>query len=255
MNSQPQYAASTAAAPYSSSDVAASARLLAAAGYTRFASGPYEDVSGRPLQLKMAVETGDPWTAELATLIAAQLDAAGIEVVVVPVDGAKGMSDAARANSYDMALVSRTASTFLTSTLAWYSAQLGLPGTDGSEDWSNFMDPTVDQLFRQASVELNPVKGATYYGQIDDELWNEMVALPLFQEPAFLAHGVQIGDRAVQPVEHRIALERQRLDRPEAEAGQIGGKLACAADQARWACATMPNARWTHSAPLVGVAE
>ena len=199
VNSQPQYAASTAAAPYSSSDVAASARLLAAAGYTRFASGPYEDVSGRPLQLKMAVETGDPWTAELATLIAAQLDAAGIEVVVVPVDGAKGMSDAARANSYDMALVSRTASTFLTSTLAWYSAQLGLPGTDGSEDWSNFMDPTVDQLFRQASVELNPVKGATYYGQIDDELWNEMVALPLFQEPAFLAHGVQIGTVQYNP--------------------------------------------------------
>lgn len=193
VNTQPQYAASTAAGPYASVDTAQSARLLATAGYTRFVFGSYEDVSGRPLQLRMAVEAGDPWIAGVATLIAAQLDAAGIEVVVVPVDGAKGMSDAARADSYDMALVSRTASTFLTSTMAWYSTQLGLPGSGGSEDWSNFSDPTVDQLFRQASIELNPVKGAAYYGQIDDELWNEMVALPLFQEPAFLAHGVQIG--------------------------------------------------------------
>jgi peptide/nickel transport system substrate-binding protein len=141
----------------------------------------------------MAVETGDPWIVGVAGLISAQLESAGIEVDTVPVDGSKGMADAARANSYDMALVSRTPSTFLTGTMAWYSAQLGVPGTGGSQDWSNFMDSAVDQLFRQASAELNPVKGATYYGQVDAMLWNEMIALPLFQEPAFLAHGVQIG--------------------------------------------------------------
>ncbi len=199
VNTQPQYSASAVAGTYATVDPAASARLLATAGYTRFVFGPYEDVTGRPLQLKMAVEEGDPWIAGVAQLIAAQLDAAGIDVVIVPVDGAKGMSDAARAGSYDMALVSRTASTFLTSTMAWFSTQLGLPGSGGSEDWSNFSDPAVDQLFRQASVELNPVKGATYYGQIDDELWNEMVALPLFQEPALLAHGVQIGTVQYNP--------------------------------------------------------
>ena len=193
VNTQPQYAASTAAAPYATMDAAASSKLLSTAGYTRFVTGPYEDISGKPLTVRMAVESGDPWITGVANLVAGQLESVGIEVVTVPVDGAKGMADAARANSYDMALVSRTASTFLTGTMAWYSAQLGVPGQGGSQDWSNFSDPTVDQLFRQASMELNPVNGATYYGQVDAALWNQMIALPLFQEPAFLAHGVQIG--------------------------------------------------------------
>jgi peptide/nickel transport system substrate-binding protein len=103
------------------------------------------------------------------------------------------MDEAARSNSYDVALVSRTASAFLTSTMAWYSDQLGEPGSGGSQNWSNYSDPTLDQLFRQASQELNPDNGATYYAQIDAQLWNQMIALPLFQEPAFLANGVQLG--------------------------------------------------------------
>jgi peptide/nickel transport system substrate-binding protein len=131
--------------------------------------------------------------ADVAGLVEDQLVAAGFQVVTVPVEGPAGMDEAARSNSYDVALVSRTASTFLTGTVAWYSDQLGEPGSGGSENWSNYDDPTLDQLFRQASRELNPVNGATYYAQIDAQLWNQMVALPLFQEPAFLAHGVQLG--------------------------------------------------------------
>ena len=193
VNSQPQYAAAKASAPYASADPGAAATLMSSAGYTRLVFGPYEDIAGKPLVLRMAVEAGDPWMAGVAALVADQLEAAGFQVVTVRVAGAAGMDDAARSNSYDLALVSRTASTFLTSTMAWYSDQLGEPGSGGSEDWSNYIDPTLDQLFRQASQELNPVNGATYYAQIDAQLWNQMIALPLFQEPAFLAHGVQLG--------------------------------------------------------------
>ncbi len=138
----------------------------------------------------------------------------------MPVAGAVGMDAAARANSYDLALVSRTASPFLTGTMAWYSDQLGAPGSGGSHDWSNFSDPTLDQLFRQGSQELNPVNGATYYAQIDSELWNQMIALPLFQEPALLAQGVHLDD-PVQLVEHGLALECVQLDGSDTKAGQI----------------------------------
>lgn len=193
VNSQPQYATAKASAPYARPDLGAAATLMSSAGYTRLVFGPYEDIAGKPIVLRMAVEVGDPWIAGVAALVASQLEAAGFQVVTVPVAGAAGMNDAARSNSYDLALVSRTASTFLTSTMAWYSDQLGEPGSGGSEDWSNYDDATVDQLFRQASQELNPVNGATYYAQIDAQLWNQMIALPLFQEPAFLAHGVQLG--------------------------------------------------------------
>jgi peptide/nickel transport system substrate-binding protein len=193
VNSQPQYATAKASAPYASVDPGATASLMSSAGYTRLVFGSYEDIAGKPMVLRMAVEGGDPWMAGVAELVADQLEAAGFQVITVPVEGAAGMDEAARSNSYDVALVSRTASAFLTSTMAWYSDQLGEPGSGGSQNWSNYSDPTLDQLFRQASQELNPDNGATYYAQIDAQLWNQMIALPLFQEPAFLANGVQLG--------------------------------------------------------------
>jgi ABC-type transport system substrate-binding protein len=146
----------------------------------------------------MAVEMGDPWIAEVGTVISSQLAKVGITVVTVPVDGAAGMVAAADANSYDMALVTRVAGPFQTQTAAWFS-QEGPLSSAGTQDWSNFDDPAVDQLFLQASEVLNPVTGAAIYSQIDDQLWDQMVALPLFGEPALEANGVQMSNVQYDP--------------------------------------------------------
>jgi len=37
------------------------------------------------------------------------------------------------------------------------------------------------------------------YGQIDDQLWDQMVALPLFGEPGLLANGVQVANVGYNP--------------------------------------------------------
>ena len=92
-----------------------------------------------------------------------------------------------------MALVTRVAGPFQTATAAWFSLQ-GPVNSVGSQDWSTFDDPQVDQLFLQASQALNPVTGAAIYAQIDDQLWDQMVALPLFGEPGFVANGVQMAN-------------------------------------------------------------
>ncbi len=76
----------------------------------------------------------------------------------------------------------------------WYSEDQGALGVDDQQDWSNFDDPQVDQLFSQAEEALDPVTGESVYGQIDDQLWDQMISLPLFGEPAFQANGVQIGN-------------------------------------------------------------
>ena len=62
----------------------------------------------------------------------------------------------------------------------------------------------MDQLFNQASRALNPVVGGTIYDQIDDQLWDQMVALPLFETPGLLANGVQITGIAYNPSEDGI---------------------------------------------------
>ena len=113
--------------------------------------------------------------------------------------GSETLAAAAASDSYDMALVTRLASPFQTVTSAWYSDGQGSIGSDGTEDWSNFDDPQVDQLFTQAAQALNPVTGGAIYGQIDDQLWDQMVALPLFAEPGFEANGVQLANAQYNP--------------------------------------------------------
>ncbi|MHB1711081.1 MAG: ABC transporter family substrate-binding protein [Acidimicrobiales bacterium] len=189
---QPGYAASPAASGYGKPDPAVVKRLLTSAGFHRAPDSRYVDASGKPLTVRMAVETGNPWLAQVGGAIVSQLQAAGITVVTVPLDGEAALAAAANLGEYDMALVSRTAGPFLTKTEGWYSSRPGPPGIGGSTDWSNFDAPAVDQLFGKAAQELNPVTGAITYAQIDELLWNEMVALPLFQEPALTVNGVQL---------------------------------------------------------------
>jgi peptide/nickel transport system substrate-binding protein len=197
--SQTSYSQSSAAGEYSVRDLSTTDRFLKSIGYHQSATGAYLDASGNPLSLRMAVETGDPWILGVANQITAQLRQVGIDVVMVPFNGATGMAEAAVDNSYDMALVTRLTSPFLTTTAAWYSDGLGAVGSDGTEDWSNFDDPQVDQLFTSAAQDLNPVTGGAVYAQIDDQLWDQMVGLPLFAEPGLEANGVQLANVEYNP--------------------------------------------------------
>jgi ABC-type transport system substrate-binding protein len=98
-----------------------------------------------------------------------------------------------------MALVTRVTSPCLTETEDWYSNGQSQIGSAGNEDWSNFDDPQVDLLFAQAAQALNPVTGGAIYGQIDDQLWDQMVSLPLFAEPGLEVNGVQVANVMYNP--------------------------------------------------------
>ncbi len=197
--SQSSYDASSAAGEYATADEASTDQLLRSSGYHQDASGLYVDAAGKPLSIRMAVEEGDPWIDGVAASVVAQLKAAGITVLAVPVAGTAGLASVAAANGYDMALVTRVSSPFASTTVGWYSQSLGPNGVNGSLDWSRFDDPQVDQLFTQASGLLNPVTGSTIYAQVDDQLWDQMVALPLFEEPVLVANGVQVDNLLFNP--------------------------------------------------------
>ncbi len=196
---QSTYSPSSAAAAYSVPNVAMADSLLRSAGYHKSAAGTYVDAGGSPLTLRMAVESDEPWIAEVGSLLAGQLRQAGIIVTIVPVDGTTGLITANTQDAYDIALVDRTSSPYQTVTEGWYSFGLGPTGSPATQNWSNFDDPAVDQYFAQAAQDLNPVTGGTVYAQIDDQLWDQMVALPLFQLPSLLANGVQIDNVLANP--------------------------------------------------------
>lgn len=195
---QTAYQASSAATEYDSANLIATGRLMASAGYHKSGAN-YVDAGGSPLHLTLGVESADPLLSRVATEMVGQLQSAGFLVSAVPVNGVAGLVAASEADGYDLVLDDRTASPYLTTTVGWYSEQLGSAGQTGSADWSNFDSPDVDQLFSQAAQDLNPVTGGKVYAQIDDILWDQMVALPLFQAPAFLANGVQVANVQYNP--------------------------------------------------------
>jgi len=196
---QTSYAPSTAAGEYTEPDLGTTDTLLRSLGYTRNAAGTYVDAAGKAFVVRMAVEQGDPWIGQAASGIEAQLKAAGITVVADPVQGRAGLAAAAAADAYDMALVTRTSGPYQSATAGWYSDGQGKAGVDDQQNWSRFDDPQVDQLFLQAAQELNPVTGSAAYTQIDDQLWDQMVALPLFGEPGLAANGVQVANATYNP--------------------------------------------------------
>jgi peptide/nickel transport system substrate-binding protein len=196
---QASYAASTAAGEYLRVDLATTAKLLGRIGYAKGADGRFVDDAGKPLTVRMAVEEGDPWIDASATGMEAQLRAAGITVVLLPVAGSAGLAALAATDGYDMALVMRRSSPFPSATQGWCSDGPARHGTADAHNWSRLDDPQVDQLYLRASEELNPVAGGAIYGQIDDQLWDQMVALPLFGEPGLVASGVQVANAGYNP--------------------------------------------------------
>ena len=179
---------STASTPFpANADLAATTRLLTAAGLVRVGSGSWKLLTGKPFALRMAVDVADAWTSPAAANIVRQLGAAGIRVSITDASSAQAAGlDLARGEAA-MALLPMHSSPYPSQAIAWYTPLLGTPGTGGSQDWSNLDDPTVNALLEKASEQLNPVDAGPIYSEVDTALWQQMVALPLFTEPSLLA--------------------------------------------------------------------
>jgi peptide/nickel transport system substrate-binding protein len=188
---QSTYTPSSASGGYTASDLATSGQLLRSVGFHQDAADSWVNSDGAKLTIRMAVQGGDPWIRAVGSQISEQLHSAGISVITIPLSSTAAPDNATSAN-YDMALVTRVSSPFQSVTADWYSDGPAAGGSATSQDWSNFDDPQVDQDFNLASQALNPVTGGGIYAQIDDQLWDQMVGLPLFGEPAFVGNGVQI---------------------------------------------------------------
>lgn len=191
---QPGYTSSTVpatsptATPFPpDADPATTARLLGAVGDFRAADGTWELPSGKPLTLRLGVDAGNPWAAQTGPLVAHQLQEAGFTVTVVNASSAQATGIALSSGSVDVALLPMHSSPYGSQNIGWYTPLLGPPGVNGSQDWSNLDDPTLNNLLEQASQQLNPVAAAPSYATADTILWQDMVALPLFSLPSVLA--------------------------------------------------------------------
>jgi peptide/nickel transport system substrate-binding protein len=179
---------STAAYP-PSAEPQLTAHLLSLAGDVVNPAGQWTDPAGVPLTFRMVVDGSDSWALQTSDLVAHQLEKVGLGVTVAEAPSSTAAGEELAQGAADMALLPFDTSPYSSVTQSWYTPSLGPPGQNGSQDWSNLDDPTLNALFDKAvnSVPaLNPVQAAPSYTQADQLLWTEMVALPLFAEPSVL---------------------------------------------------------------------
>jgi len=170
------------------------AALIQASGLTKTPGDPlYHSAFGAPFGLHLVVDESDPWAAAAAPVIRSQLVAAGLDTTLFPVESATAAGQVLAAGFADLAVLPVTFTPYMSQTLSWYTTLLGPAGKNGSQDWTGFSNSQFDQLVTTASQQLNPNTAAGYYAQADTRLWDEMVSLPLFAEPAALAWSRKIG--------------------------------------------------------------
>lgn len=182
-------------AHYLHANVAAAKRDLLSAGFTR--SGRTWDLAGSPLTLTLALPSDDPWAAASGAVIARQLQAQGVAVTTVALPAAQLTAKVLRPGSFDLALVPMHTGAYVSQTARWWAP--GSPGGGTSVNWSGLDDPRVIQLYHQASQQLNAARAQVVYQQIDQVLWHDMAALPLFSEPTLVAHSAHLSGVQADP--------------------------------------------------------
>jgi peptide/nickel transport system substrate-binding protein len=173
---------------------AQAADFFAAAGLVKTADSPYyHSAFGVPFTLHMVVDESDPWAVSAAPTIRADLVAAGLNTDIETATSATAAGEALAGGYADMALLPVTFSPYLSQTSAWYTTLLGAPGKNGSQDWTAYNNAQFEQLVDTASQQLNADTAAGIYQQGDTQLWDQMVSLPLYAEPAALAWSRSVG--------------------------------------------------------------
>lgn len=176
---------------YLGTDPSEAAQLLAGAGITPNSQG-VEEMAGAPVTLTLVWAAGDPWSAMVGPVIAADLQAAGFNVASDPVAGSSVAAAVAPGGPWDLAVVPVPGQAYTSMLAPAYSTAFGTFGADGVRDLSGFDSAAVDAEFHRASRQLFAVTAASDYHQIDTELWTAMPALPLFAEPTLTAWSASI---------------------------------------------------------------
>jgi peptide/nickel transport system substrate-binding protein len=156
-------------------DPAASAAALDQLGWTSSGGGQVRTNNGRPLNLRLVTDAGNPITERITALIRAQLGAAGIGVELVQAAPSDFFDQYVTPGNFDMVTFGWEGTPFpVTSTRNVYT-------TTGEQNYGRISTPEIDALYDQAIRELDDARRVELGQQIDQLLWQEMPQLPLYQ--------------------------------------------------------------------------
>ncbi|CAM3727623.1 ABC transporter family substrate-binding protein [Nocardiopsis rhodophaea] len=176
---------------YGEYDPEKAAELLDEAGWTQDADGETRTKDGEKLELHWVIPSGLQNTADEAEIAKGQLQEIGIKVDVDTVPNNAFFEDYIVPGNYD-------ATTFVYSSINPYAgySQENFAGPVGKDDegnvnWGNnlhfFTTDEIRDSFEKMTQETDPEKYTELANKIDRMLWEQSMAVPLFQRPGTYA--------------------------------------------------------------------
>ena len=181
-----EYQDNSTVLPY---DPAQSQRTLDQLGWIRH--GATRSKNGKPLTLRMVYNLDSPMYLEVARTMQDEMAAIGVTVTLQGYSFT-ALDTALNTGDFDMAVFSwaGTPSPFSSATAIYGSPVNG----SVQENYGRVFDPQIDALFRQGSVELDPVKRAQIGNQLDRLVWAEAHSIVLYSWPGLSATRNDLGN-------------------------------------------------------------
>lgn len=207
---------------YEPANLAQATIQLDQAGYTMGADGLARDAAGHPLDLTLTGPNGNSLVLHIEEEIQAQLLQIGIQVAIRNVSLTTLLRSRMPAGRYEIAIAPYFMSWYLSTDVQLYSDPVSpvpqgplpspsttstpitqLPPTTRAAYESSVAagvvtrnvlgldDPSIAQLFADASQELNAGSVNTY-NQADTAIWAVLPALPLFQVPVSFVYNLRV---------------------------------------------------------------
>ena len=166
---------------YGNGDVAGAEKLLTDAGYTKGSDGIFAK-GGKRLSFNISTTAGNALRENQEQVIQAQAKEFGIEIKIKNAEADKLFGEWLPEGNYEIANFAWVG------TPAAVSSNQPIFSSGSAQNYGDYRNPQVDQMFTQAVAELDPAKAAELSNQIDQKLWEDMPTIPLYQKPTFIAY-------------------------------------------------------------------
>jgi peptide/nickel transport system substrate-binding protein len=161
-------------------DVEAANAQLDEAGWTREGDGT-RTKDGQELTIRFVIPSGVPASAQESQLVQSMLAEVGADVQIETVDADAFFEDYVLIGDYDFTVFSWIGTPFpISSSQSIYAEP---QGDDIQQNFARIGSKEIDDLFDQATQELDPEKARELANQADALIWEEVHSLTLYQRP------------------------------------------------------------------------
>jgi peptide/nickel transport system substrate-binding protein len=178
LTGQPQY--QDHFGQYGKGDTAAATKLLEDAGYTKGADGIYAK-GGDKLSVRFSTTAGNKLRETQGELFQAQMKEVGVEIKISNVDSTKFFGEWLPQGNFDIANFAWVGTPFAV------SSNRDIYRTGGGGNYGSYESKKVDDLFAEANGTTDEAASAELGNQIDQQLTEDMVTIPLYNKPTFIA--------------------------------------------------------------------